>query len=80
VDDLIEELISNPGMLGAMCERVRQFAVDHCFEREFAKRTNALHDVLGELAHRGSRRGASKRAVLILHPDAKSELATLFGS
>jgi hypothetical protein len=62
VVDLIEELISSPGMLGTMSERVRQFALDHCFEREFAKRTNALHEVLGELAHsRGSRRGASKR-------------------
>ena len=59
--DLIEELISNPGMLGTMCERVRPFALDHCFEREFAKRTTALHEVLGELAlSRGSRRGASK--------------------
>ena len=61
VDDLIEELMSNPGMLGTMCERVRQFALDLCFEREFAKRTTALHEVLGELAlSRGSRRGASK--------------------
>ena len=59
--DLIEELISNPGMLGTMCERVRPFALDHCFEREFAKRTNLLHEVLGELAHSGgSRSGASK--------------------
>jgi hypothetical protein len=79
VVDLIEELISSPGMLGTMSERVRQFALGHCFEREFAKRTNAR-----------TRCSANWRtaealdaellngAVLILHPDAKSELATLF--
>jgi hypothetical protein len=81
VVDLIEGLISSPAMLGTMSEPVRQFAL---IIASSASLQNEPMHCLRCSANWGTAEALDAKllneAVLILHPDAKSDLATLFKS
>jgi colanic acid/amylovoran biosynthesis glycosyltransferase len=49
VCDDIAELIANPSSLDTMSRNAREFAIAHCYEREFAKRTDALNEAVAGL-------------------------------
>jgi len=44
--DAVEGLLRSPERLSEMARRSRRFALDHCFEREFARRTDDVLRVL----------------------------------
>jgi glycosyltransferase involved in cell wall biosynthesis len=57
VADDVARLIADRDGLRRFSDRARQFAADHCFEREFARRIDALNDALAaaRTAGRGER-------------------------
>ncbi len=46
VADAIATLVASPGELAEASERARSFALEHAFEREFARRTDAINAAL----------------------------------
>jgi colanic acid/amylovoran biosynthesis glycosyltransferase len=47
VAQAIAAALSQPGELAAASRRARSFAVEHCFENEFAKRMDSINNLIG---------------------------------
>ncbi len=50
VADDVSALAADPASLAAMSRKAREFALAHCHEREFAKRTDALNQAIAGLS------------------------------
>ena len=48
----LQRLAGDPVLLESMSSKARAFALEHCFENEFAKRTDALNNALRSTAGR----------------------------
>jgi hypothetical protein len=47
----VERFAQNPTLLAQSSRRARRFALEHCFEREYERRTDAINAVLELRSH-----------------------------
>lgn len=59
VADAIETLMGDESLLRTLSRNARDFALEHTFEREFTRRTDAVNQALARFGSSAERRGAS---------------------